>query len=170
MPDQVGPATSRPHIPGYGIPEGREGMLEWGWAEERLTRAPTYWVATMRPDGRPHATPVWGAWVEGALHFEGGAHTRRGRNLAANPAVAVHVERGDEVVILEGVAKEIAAPEPGLASRLVAAYDAKYHPRYGYRADPDNWRTGGLYVVRATVAFGWARFPEDATRWHFHPA
>ena len=154
MSERVGPETGRPHIPGYGIPDSREGLLDWGWAEERLTRALPYWVATVPPDRRPHTTPVWGIWVDGALHFEGGPHTRRGRNLAANPAVAVHVERGDEVVIVEGTAEGLAAPEQGRAAPLVAAYDAKDHPRCGYRADPDNWRTGGLCAVRAAVAFG----------------
>ena len=43
-------------------------------------------------------------------------------------------------------------------------------PRAMHRADADNWRTGGLYVVRAVVAFGWATFPEDATRWRFRHA
>ena len=36
-----------------------------------------------------------------------------------------------------------------------------------YEVDPDNWRTGGLWVLRAVVAFGWSRYPDDATRWTF---
>ena len=43
---------------GYGVEEGGE-LLPWAWALERLTRSHDYWVATSRPDGRPHVMPVW---------------------------------------------------------------------------------------------------------------
>ena len=48
--------------------------------------------------------PAWGAWVDGALYFDGSPETRRGRNLAQNSSIVVHLESGDEVVILEGEA------------------------------------------------------------------
>ena len=50
----------RPYAPGYGIPSGSKGLLPWGFAEERMAAAQNYWVATVRPDGRPHLTPAWG--------------------------------------------------------------------------------------------------------------
>jgi hypothetical protein len=42
-------------------------LLPWSHAVERLEKAINYWVCIMRPDGRPHAVPVWGMWVEGAF-------------------------------------------------------------------------------------------------------
>ncbi|MEI6136703.1 MAG: pyridoxamine 5'-phosphate oxidase family protein [Chloroflexota bacterium] len=30
----------------------------------RLRTAMNYWIATTRPDGRPHAAPVWGVWLD----------------------------------------------------------------------------------------------------------
>lgn len=68
-------------MPGYGIPSGSEGLLPWGFVEERMANARKYWVATVRPDGRPHLTPVWGLWVEGAFYFGSGPRTRKARNL-----------------------------------------------------------------------------------------
>lgn len=59
-------------MPSYGIPEGVEGTLPWAWAEDRLAGAETYWVATTRPGGRPHLVPIWAAWLDGRLWFEGG--------------------------------------------------------------------------------------------------
>ncbi|HEU4760074.1 MAG TPA: pyridoxamine 5'-phosphate oxidase family protein, partial [Dehalococcoidia bacterium] len=66
MPD---PMVSRPHMPGYGISEDDEGLLPWAWAEERLAKSHNYWVATARPDGRPHAMPVWAVWLDDRLYF-----------------------------------------------------------------------------------------------------
>ena len=60
MSDQSGPPTApragRPQMPsGYGINRSTdEGLLPWSWVQERLTTARNYWIATARPDGRPH--------------------------------------------------------------------------------------------------------------------
>ena len=97
------PRVDRPYIAdGYGIPDHLDGVLPWSWAEERLTEASVYWVATVLPSGRPHVTPIWGVWVDGAFWMEGGPNTRRFRNLAANPATVITLERGNDAVILEG--------------------------------------------------------------------
>lgn len=160
------PVPSRPHIPGYGIPESEEGVLPWAHVTERLRSARTYWVATAGPDGRPHSTPIWGGFVDGTLFFEGSPHTRRGRNLAANPAVVVHLESGDDVVIVEGTVQEIKGPDPSLAGRLVEDFAAKYEA-LGYRPSADQWNEGGLYAVQPQTVFAWTRFPQDATRFRF---
>jgi hypothetical protein len=55
-----------------------------GHIVDRLTVARTYWISTTRPDGRPHAIPVWGVWVDGTLYHGGGDDTRRARKLDAN--------------------------------------------------------------------------------------
>ncbi len=61
-----------------------------------MVAARDYWVATVHPDGRPHLTPVWGLWVDGAFYFGSGPQTRKARNLAENPSVAVHTVGEDE--------------------------------------------------------------------------
>src|SRR5579883_2552413 len=94
------PQAERPGIDrAYGIQAGAEGLLPWHWAEERLIGSRNYWVCTTRPDGRPHAMPVWGVWSDGAFFFSTGADSVKGRNLAANPALTVHLESGDECVV-----------------------------------------------------------------------
>src|SRR4051794_20953288 len=101
------PRRSRPQLPaGYGVPATDEGMLDWAWAVEQLSSARNYWFCTTRPDGRPHTMPAWAVWLDGALYFDGSPETRRSRNLAHNSAIAVHLESGDQVVVLEGAARE----------------------------------------------------------------
>jgi len=139
---------TRPYAPGYGVPSHRRGMISWEHVEERMVQARNYWVATVRPDGRPHATPVWGLWVDRAFYFGAGPRTRKGRNLAENPNVAVHLESGDDVVILEGAAELVTDPDPGLIERLFASSSAKYG--MGSRD------VEGSYVVRPRVAFAWS--------------
>ena len=158
----------RPDLPAvYGVPKGHKGLLPWSWARERLAQATIYWVMTVRKDGRPHAVPTWGAWVADRFYFEGGPDTRRGRNIAANPAVGVHLERGEDVVIIEGTAEEITRPDPTLAATLVEVFGAKYEPKYNYRPDPAGWDKGGLYLVRPQVVLAWGEFPKTVTRWRF---
>jgi len=167
------PVVKRPSVPTYGIPDTLEGALPWAWAEERLAAAETYWVATTRPDGRPHLMPVWAAWHAGRLWFEGGAATRRARNLAENPAVSVGIELpGDGAVVVEGTCARLAGPPDGLAEQLVDAFEKYAHPPRGYVVDPANWSRpdGGIWAVTPRIVFGWSSFPADATRWRFDEA
>lgn len=152
----------RPNTPEYGIHSEDEGMLDWDWVDERVAASRNYWICTTRPDGRPHAAPVWGVWVDGTLYFGSGSSSQKARNLAANPNVVVHLESGDEVVILEGVAEVVTAPDPALSERVSDAYEAKY----GMRSDSIE----GYYAVRPGVAFAWREqdFPTSATRWRFN--
>jgi hypothetical protein len=106
MESKKQPEVGRPIMPdGYGVPENDDTVLPWSYVEEHMTSAKNYWIATASPAGKPSATPVWGAWVAGKLYFDGSPETRRGKNIAANPKVVVHLESGDEVVILEGEAR-----------------------------------------------------------------
>ena len=159
------PTVDRPHVPGYGIPESSVGLLPWSWADERLGYATIYWIATADGHGAPHLIPIWGAWVDGRWYVEGGP-TRWQRNLRANPQLAVKVEFGKEVVILEGRVRELVAPPSPLAAQILAGY-AKYIESDGYIADAANWAEGGLWELTPVKAFAWSVFPDDMTRFRF---
>lgn len=152
------PEAGRPHVPEYGIPETLEGVLPWSHAVERLERARNLWIVTVGPGPRPHARPVWGVWVDGAVYFGGGPQTRWARNLAAHPDVVVHLESGDEVVILEGRVGRVDDPDDVVA-RVIDAYEAKYDFRH----------PAPFWELRPDVAFAWTDFPRDTTRWRFFP-
>ena len=157
--------ASRPKMPkSYGLkgPRGGSGLMPWPRAAAQLAAARNYWIGTVRADGGPHAMPVWGIWLDEALLFSTGRASQKGRNLIRDARLVVHLESGDEVVIVEGVAEEVT--DPGWLARFAEAYDAKYHFKPDIH-DPDNV----TYAVRPQVAFGWLEndFPGGATRWQF---
>lgn len=162
------PKASRPVVPdGYGIPDNDDDLLPWNFVEQRMAEAKNYWVVTASKSRRPAATPVWGVWVDGRLYFDGAPQTRRGRNISQNPHVVVHLESGDQVVIVEGRARILAeAPERSLAEKVAAAYRAKYSA-LGYSPEADQWDGGGLFVLEPESAIAWTKFPKDMTRWTF---
>jgi len=161
----IEPRPDRPHVPGYGIPTSTDGLLPWSWAVERLEAATVYWLGTTGADGAPHVIPIWGAWVGDRWYVEGGP-TRWQRNLRENPQAAIHIEIGDEVVIVEGTAIEHVAPPKPLADAILAGY-AKYKAAKDYEASADHWTEGGLWELRPAKAFAWSVFPEDMTRFRF---
>ena len=160
--------ATRPAMRNYGVSESEEGLLSWEWVSRRMSASPNYWISTTRPDGRPHAAPVWGVWVDEKLYFGTAPSSRKARNLAQNPNVTVHLESGDEVVILEGVAENLTAPGPSFSTKIIEAYAAKYEdPETG--AEFRLGTTEGLKEVRPGVVFAWMErnFPRTATRWVF---
>jgi hypothetical protein len=101
--------------------------------------------------------------LDDRLYFGGSPKTRRNRNLAANPAVCVHLENGLEVLILYGEAHELRNPERSLAVRLAEASNQKY----GYGTKPEEYETnaGGIFVFRPRKVIAWREYFKDITRW-----
>ena len=155
-------------MPGYGLQEATESadLLPWSWVSQRMASARNYWVVTCRPDGRPHAAPAWGAWVDEAFYFGTEAGSVKARNLAVNEAIVVHLESGDEAVILEGVAEVVVQPDQALWERIATAYAAKYD---GFRPDYPAGPHSSMLRLRVQKAFAWREqdFPTSATRWRF---
>ncbi len=150
-------------MPEYGLlgAGAGHGLLPWSWAVERLERARNFWLSTTRPDGRPHAMPVWAVWHDGALWFSTGRSSRKAQNLATDPRCAIATERADEAVIVEGSA--VLASDTAKLAPLAERYAAKYGMGY----PPDS----AVFAVRPRVAFGFiesaADFAGSATRWRF---
>jgi len=154
------PKAGRPFAPGYGLAEDEKGLLPWSWVARQVGKCRTFWVATVHPENRPHVMPVWGVWVEDAFYFSTGRKSRKGRNLAENPACTITNDDGEEAVIIEGSAEEV--KDAATLKRMAAAYGKKY------KLDP---RSMGepIFRVRSRVVFGFVEktFPKTATRWRF---
>lgn len=151
----------------YGTRGGEADQpLLWADVERRLRDAPNYWVSTVTAGSRPHARPVDGVWVDGALCFGGSPDTRWVRNLHENPAISVHLPSGDHVIILEGSAQYVAEPEHPLAAASTEASRVKY-PQYFSGDDPPPFRP--FWSLRPSMAYSWTleAFPNRATRWSF---
>ena len=70
------------------------GTTPWDVARERLANPEhqwTNWLATMRPDDRPHVMPVIAVWVDDAFHFIAGEGTQKARNLAADDRCVIAI-------------------------------------------------------------------------------
>ena len=146
----------------YGVPEAKKpsDYLPWSWAEQRLKKARNYWIATTRPDARPHLMPVWGVWVDGALYFGTDRRSRKARNTMANPAMVAHGDIEDDAVIVEGEAREY----KGSVDPINSAYKKKYKMKL-------TDAPGELFIceLRPKVVFAWSEqtFAKKATRFVF---
>jgi len=92
-------------------------------ARKRLKQEKNAWVATIRPDGRPHLTPVWFAWHDEKLYIciePGGV---KGQNIRTQPHIALALENGSDPLICEGTAAPVAGPWP---EAVVAIFREKY--------------------------------------------
>jgi general stress protein 26 len=157
----TGPIVDKPDIPSeYGNPTQR---LEWVDVERRLESASAYWIASTRPDGRPHVIPRDGMWLDGGLYYGGSPETVHHRNVTRNPRVVVHIGDGQEAIIVEGIV-EIEKPTQEMAKRLADEMFAKY-PQYG-RIEPSMYM-GGVSVLRPRRVLAWTSFTENATRFRF---
>ena len=155
-------AVGVPRMPAvYGI-KSRAKYTPWGRAEARLVRSRSYWICSTRADGRPHSAPVWGIWTDGAFYFSTGTETVKARNLTRNPSVSVHLESGDDAVILEGDVTVVSLEHTMLLKKLDAAYKRKY--KMGLML-----QDSVLYRLQPRVALAWTEkgFVKDATRWQF---
>ena len=162
------PKASRPHMPGYGIIDSKdgEGLLSWDWAVERLSSSHNYWLSTTRPDGRPHAMPVWGVLLNGAIYFSAGRLSRKAQNLGTNPHCVISTEHADEAVIVEGVVRELAdrdARKP--------FYDA-YRVKYGWDMEQEPYVNEPVFACHPRTVFAFIEkdLSGSATRWSFRDA
>ena len=137
-------------------------VLAWDDVRGRLAEAAHYWLATLRPDGRPHVVPLDGLWLDDRWFFGGSVETVKHRNLLGNPRAVLHLEDAMRAVIVEGVCEWV-RPEGELAARLSALSKSKY----GYGPDPATYARDGIWCLRPERALCWQRFPRDATRFRF---
>ena len=156
----------------------------WEDARKHLEEAEIYWLSTVRPDGRPHVTPLLALWVDGALYFSTGGDERKAKNIAHNAhcilttgSSALNQDGLDLVV--EGDAVRVT--DEATLQRVADAYAAKYGDAWRYVA-----RDGALYhawevesrgdeagaalvfAVAPSTAFGFAKGSTfGQTRWRF---
>jgi len=162
------PTAERPYMPGYGVPSTIDGVVPWSWALERLNINRDYWLATVRPDGRPHLVPVWGVWLEGEFFFSSGAEARKAKNLRANPHCTLSIENCSQPVMVEGTARHVT--DRAELQSVCAPYEAKYamamHVIEDGISDADG-NGGPVFAIRPVIVFGMPDMA-TATRWRFN--
>src|SRR5580700_5248015 len=108
---------------------------EWPQARAALADAEVYWLSTVRPDGRPHVTPLLAIWLEGAMYFCTGPDERKAKNLSSNRHCVLTTGQstleGLDLVI-EGTADGVT--ETAELGRVASTYESKYGSHF---AEPD---------------------------------
>lgn len=111
----------------------------------RLADETIIWLATTRPDGRPHLLAIWFVHVDDALWIATGADSVKITNLRANPAVSVSLESGMRSAVGEGSARIVTAPFP---DAVVAAFVERFDWDIANGSDAD---MGALALVRIDI-------------------
>ena len=135
----------------------------------------TYWLATVRPDGRPHLAAVGALWHDGQFYFTSGEGTRKSRNLVANSSCVLSAMLPDLDLVVEGTATQVSdsATLQHIAERYATLLEwpasvsdgAITAPYSAPSAGPAPWR---LYAVTPITAFAVATAgPSGAMRWRF---
>jgi nitroimidazol reductase NimA-like FMN-containing flavoprotein (pyridoxamine 5'-phosphate oxidase superfamily) len=101
---------------------------DWARARGALREAEIFWLTTVRPDGRPHVTPLLAVWQDGALHFCTGEAERKAKNLRSNRHCVLTtgcnaLDEGLDLVV-EGDAVQVR--DEAALNLLADAYEAKY--------------------------------------------
>ena len=148
----------------------------WTQARADLADAEVYWLSTVRPDRRPHVSPLLGIWLDGALYFCTGPAERKARNLAGNPWCVLTTGRNEldglDVVVEGAAAAVIDKAELGM---VADTYESKYGPHF--TAPEGTWfglgdairgGTALVYRVAPATAFGFGKGKQySQTRWRF---
>ncbi|HEX2140984.1 MAG TPA: pyridoxamine 5'-phosphate oxidase family protein [Candidatus Limnocylindria bacterium] len=146
---------------------GHQRTTPWEDARERLANPGSEeyshaWLATVRPNGRPHLMPLISFWMEGGLHFIVGEGTRKGRNLASNPWCVIGTENRKVPsldVIVEGRAEPLTDPDE--VRRIAEVFASRNWPLEvrGVEVHGPNAPTAGpppyrIYRLTPSRAFG----------------
>lgn len=147
----------------------------WEDALAVLASAGTFWLTTVRPDGRPHVTPLNAVWVDDALYFATGEDERKRRNLAGNPHCVLttgcnRMGEGLDIVVEGQAIRVINERQLKVVSDALAE---KYGEEWRFTAMGDvlEGKQGNVawaYRVAPEVVFGFAKGnPFGQTRWSF---
>lgn len=145
----------------------------WPHVQLVLDEAETFWLATVRPDGRPHVTTLIAVWQDEAAWFCTGPDERKARNLAVNPWCTLTTGRNELGtgldVVLEGRARQVDDP---VRLRTVAdAYVAKYGHDWAFAVEDGAFAhaDGGralVFALAPTTIFGFRKGEVfSQTRW-----
>jgi nitroimidazol reductase NimA-like FMN-containing flavoprotein (pyridoxamine 5'-phosphate oxidase superfamily) len=150
-------------------------LIPWSRVLRQLEAGETkgsIWLATTRPDGRPHVAGVGAVWEGGKFYVVSGAGTRKSKNLAENPNCVIALSLPDIDVVLEGTAAMVR--DESTLSRLAERYRAGGWPaeaKDGALTAPYSAPTAGpapwdLYEITVAKAIGvTTAAPDGATRW-----
>jgi PPOX class probable F420-dependent enzyme len=129
--------------------------------DERLRSEPIIWLASTRPDGKPHAIPVWFWWDGETVLMFSKPDAQKIRNLRRSPHVVLALnatDEGEDVAIIEGVAELVERPTSELMLPAFADKYAELFKRIG--SDPIKMAAEYNQPIRVTPTKFLAWYPE----------
>jgi nitroimidazol reductase NimA-like FMN-containing flavoprotein (pyridoxamine 5'-phosphate oxidase superfamily) len=143
----------------------------WVETRERLEQADIFWLSTVRPDGRPHVTPLLAVWLQGSLHFSTGSDERKAKNLEENRSCILttgsNALREGLDVVVEGEAVRIT--DRDTLTKLAEQYRSKYGDQWAFDVAEDALAQDGhkaiVFELQATKAFAFAKGVYGQTRY-----
>ena len=154
-----------------------EGVSATEWTDVRqvLESAETFWVTTVRSDGRPHVTPLVAVWLDDALAFCTGGNEQKAVNLRGNQHVILSTgcndwDKGMDVIV-EGTATRVT--DDAKLRRLAEAWTKKWDGRWQFQvADGAFQHDGGegealVFEVVPDKVLSFAKQQFAATRFRF---
>ncbi len=146
----------------------------WDEAVALMHDAKIFWLSTVRPDGRPHVTPLIAVWLDDVLYFCTGEHERKRKNLGGNPhcILMTGCNTYDEGVDLVVEGDAVRTTDESILQRVADAYEAKYGAEWHFDVRDGAFQSGGheawVYRVTPVTAFGFGKgSPFSQTRWRF---
>jgi F420H(2)-dependent biliverdin reductase len=114
------------------------------YVKKKLKESQNIWVATVRPDGRPHLAPVWFVFVDGKIYLSTESTSVKAKNITTNNRVALTLEDGSHPVICEGTARPLPLPAPSdVADEFFKKYEwiLSTEKQYSqlFEVSPDKW-------------------------------
>lgn len=133
--------------------ESLGGAVPWRTVDLTLHATRSAWLSTTRPDGRPHAAPVWFLWADGTVYFVTPPTSQKGVNLGYQDFAVLQVGDGDDVIIVEG--RTTLVDDESERLTVAERYGEKYvEPVTGDRATID-WPGAALYRLDAERLMAW---------------
>jgi Pyridoxamine 5'-phosphate oxidase len=149
------------------------GPTPWVEAVRVLEKAELYWITTVRPDGRPHVTPLIGLLHDGAMHFCTGLREQKARNLEHSPKVALTTgnntwNKGLDVVV-EGNALRVSDQQA--LQELADAYESKYGSVWRFELGDGVFISSGgdaaVFRIEPAKVMAFAKDPHAQTTFRF---
>jgi nitroimidazol reductase NimA-like FMN-containing flavoprotein (pyridoxamine 5'-phosphate oxidase superfamily) len=116
----------------HGFSDPDAAPTPWSAGLEQVLAADTFWLSTVRPNGRPHVTPLIAVWHDDSIWFSTGADERKAQILSRNPSCILTTGRSDLAdgaldVVLEGTAEQVRSEHELRA--VAEAFATKYGTR-----------------------------------------
>jgi pyridoxine/pyridoxamine 5'-phosphate oxidase len=155
-----------------------EQPVDWSQVADALAAAELYWLTTVRKDGRPHTTPLIGAWVADGFVFCTGPEEQKAQNLDRSTAVTVTTgintwNAGLDVVV-EGNAERVTGLDTltrhadAIREKYDGGWDFKPSAEgFGHTDDSGDSHIAYVFLVPPAKVLAFAKSPHGQTRFRF---